>query len=274
MLAGRPTESVLVADAPPPSQRELKDSLAAELPGLLRYARSIVADEHLAEDLVQQAVVRSLEKLHTYRGESSVATWSHRILHRIAVDHSRRTREIPVDDFATLVEGRWRNADYTVDAAVVVGRAETESEVRDSLLRLPVIYRTAVVLHDMEGLSVPEVAGIQGVSLAAAKQRVRRGRMMMVSALAHGADRTASRRGVPLKCWDARTMVSGYLDDELADGDRTLVERHMANCPTCPALYAGMVASTRAMSGLRDADTVVPDAIARRLRQHGRPAQP
>lgn len=216
---------------------------------------------------MQQTLLRALERLATFRGESSLATWLHRILYRTAVDHFRRVREIPIDNFATLVDRQWHDHEYTVDAAVVVSRAETTTALRDALLRLPVIYRTAVVLHDMEGMTVPAVAGIQGVSLAAAKQRVRRGRMMMVSALAQGSERHAARAGVPLNCWDARSMISDYLDNSLTSPDRQLVEKHVANCPTCPALYAGIVASTRGVSRLRDADSVVPEAIACRLRQ-------
>jgi hypothetical protein len=49
---------------------------------------------------------------------------------------------------------------------------------------VPVIYRTAVVLHDAEGMTVATIADVQGIRLPAAKQRLRRGRMTLVSALA------------------------------------------------------------------------------------------
>jgi len=59
------------------------------------------------------------------------------------------------------VEARWRDPSYTVDAATVVERAETREELEDALLRLPVICRTAVVLHDAEGMTVAEIAHVQ-----------------------------------------------------------------------------------------------------------------
>lgn len=127
------------------------------------------------------------------------------------------------------------------------------------------MYRTAVVLHDMEGLSVVEITRIQGVGLPAAKQRLRRGRMMLVSALAGGAERRVARRSVPLTCWDARSQVSDYLDDELPTRDRALLEAHWESCPTCPPLYAALADACGAVSRLRDSDAVVPESVAQRI---------
>lgn len=56
----------------------------------------------------------------------------------------------------------------TVDAAIVVERAETREALQDALVHLPVSYRTTVVLHDGEGMTVAEIAGVEGDGLAAA----------------------------------------------------------------------------------------------------------
>ena len=216
---------------------------------------------------MQETLVRALERAGSFRGDASLATWLHRILHNLAVDVSRRDREDATEDVAREVEERWRSNSYTVDAATVVERAETREELEDALVRLPVIYRTAVVLHDAEGMTVAQIADIQGVALPAAKQRLRRGRMMMVDALAQGRERREALRGVPLRCWDARSKVSDYLDDELMASDRVLVERHLEACPTCPPLYAGLVGARAALGALRDADTVVPQSLAGRIKE-------
>lgn len=222
---------------------------------------------------MQTTMVRALERLDTFRGESGLATWLHRILHNAFVDHVRRTREAPAEDVWEMVEGRWRDDAYTLDPATVAARASTVQDLRDALLRLPMMYRSAVVLHDMEGLTVPQIARVQEIGLSAAKQRLHRGRIMLVSALASGAERRAATRGVPMNCWDARTQVSDYLDDELGDRDRQLLEQHLEHCPTCPPLYSALVASRDAVTRLRDADTVIPRSLAdrlERLRQESR----
>lgn len=187
---------------------DIASQLPAEVPGLLRYARTIVRAGPLSEDLVQETLLRGLQRADTFRGEASLTTWLHRILHNLAVDQFRQDREDATGEVEREVEEKWHANDYTVDAAVVIERAETRAELQDALVRLPVIYRTAVVLHDAEGMTVAEIAEVQGIGLSAAKQRLRRGRMMLVSALAQGSERRSALQGVPLRCWDARSKVS------------------------------------------------------------------
>lgn len=70
----------------------------------------------------------------------------------------RARREFPDSDIALEVEKRWRDNGYTVDATVVVARAETSVELRDALIRLPYTHRAAFVLRDAHGLTTPEMA--------------------------------------------------------------------------------------------------------------------
>lgn len=247
---------------------DLGDRLVPEMPGLLRYARSLTSDPGRAEDLVQETLTRALQRAEQFRGEASLATWLHRILHNLAVDAARREREVPASDtVADEVERRWRQDAYTVDAVEVAARAETRAGLIEALAHLPVIYRSAVLLHDAEAMTMAQVAAVQGVSLPAAKQRLRRGRMMLVSELARGHERREALKGVPLRCWEARKQVSDYIDGELEPQVARRVELHLEKCPTCPPLYAAIVATTDALHDLsgRDPDTVIPPALIQRL---------
>jgi RNA polymerase sigma-70 factor (ECF subfamily) len=246
----------------------LRGQLGATAPALLRYARMLTGDEHDAADLVQDTLVRGLQHAEQFDGRASVTTWLRRIMHNLWVDRARSRREEPSDAVAELVESWWRADDYTVDAAVVVERAETRDLLREALTHLPTMYRTAVALHDGEGLTVAEVAEITGVSLPAAKQRLRRGRMMLVSALDDGPP--PPQPGVPMRCWQARSQVSDYLDGALPPGKARSVEAHLAGCRTCPPLYAALVGTREALAGStahQDPDSVVPDDLAWRIRE-------
>jgi RNA polymerase sigma-70 factor (ECF subfamily) len=247
----------------------VSELLPAEVPGLYRFARTLSPDRQHAEDLVQDTLIRALERAGTFRQDSSLATWLRRILHNLAVDQSRRRREVPVDDLVTQVEARWNDDSYTVDAATVVARAETRDELSDALIRLPVIYRAAVVLHDAEGLTSREIAEVQGIGLPAAKQRLRRGRMMLVDELARGVQRREALKGIPLRCGDARSRVGDYLDGEVDEATARALEQHLRDCPTCPPLVAGLVGATTALrqSGglLRDPDSALPPELAARV---------
>ena len=241
--------------------------IVRELPGLRRYARTLTSDPSRAEDLVQDTVVRAIEKGASFEERSSMATWLHRIMHNLAVDTGRRRTEIASDlleDAGERVEVMWSDDSYTVDSALVVEHAETRELLQDALLRIPLIYRSAVVLHDAEGLAMSAVAEIQGVGLPAAKQRLRRGRMMLVTELADGGH--DQDPGVPMRCWDARQLVSDYMDDDLTERQRGLLELHLEACPTCPPLYAGLVGVRAAMGVRRDPDEAVPPALAERIR--------
>lgn len=244
------------------------DALEAELPGLMRYALALTRNADRAEDLVQDTVTRALERGDQFRGESSLGTWMHRIMYRRFLDDVRRDRTDPVDDdvLVRAVEEAWHDDDYTVNAEAVLLRAEVRDELYDALLRLPIHYRSTVVLHDVEGLTVAQIADVQRISLPAAKQRLRRGRTMLVSALAGGVERRATTKGVPMSCWSARSRIDDYLGDQLNPGERRQVEQHLAGCPTCPALYASIVGVTEALGGLRDPNSVVPDRVVQRLR--------
>jgi len=253
--------------APTVRHDDVMSLIVGELPGLRRYARTITADRARAEDLVQDTVVRAIEKGGSYDQRSSVATWLHRIMHNLSVDGSRRRSETPTDmagDAGDRMEVLWSDDSYTVDSALVVQRAETRELLEDALLRIPLIYRSAVVLHDAEGLPMSAVADIQQIGLPAAKQRLRRGRMMLVTELAEGDhDREP---GVPMRCWDARQRVSDYIDDDLTERERGLLEKHLQSCATCPPLYAGLVGVRMAMSARRDSNDAVPSALAERIR--------
>jgi RNA polymerase sigma factor (sigma-70 family) len=163
---------------------------------------------------VQDTLLRALQRAESFHGDASLATCLHRILHNLAIDRFRRDREDACEDVEREVEQRWRDDSYTVDATTVVERAETRQELEDALVRLPVIYRTMVVLHDAEEMTVAQIADIQGVGLPAAKQRLRRGRMMLVDALAQGRARRDALSGVPLRCWDAgaRSRTTSTMD--------------------------------------------------------------
>ncbi len=245
--------------------------MTAVLPGLAdhaqplyRFALTITRDPELAADLVQDTFIRALERSDQYRGDAPVRTWLRRILHNIAVDRARRaSHEVVVEQ----VEERWMDDGYTVDPGAIAVRTETREELEDALARLPFIYRTVVVLHDIEGWKVREVAELMDVGLAAAKQRLRRGRMALVTALADGHERRRQLEGVPMRCWDARQHVSDYINGTLQRDRAELVESHLEICPTCPPLYAALVDAREKLGGLRDSDAVIPPELDAQIRK-------
>ena len=169
-------------------------------PALYRLALSLVRETQAAEDLVQDTFLRAFERRRQFRDESAPTTWLRRILMNLAIDRARRH---PREELVNDIEDRWHDDSYTVSSEMVIERAETRQELEDALVRLPFTYRAVLLLHDVEGITVAQIAREMGIGLPAAKQRLRRGRMMLVSALAAGAERRAALheiRKTPLSC--------------------------------------------------------------------------
>jgi len=238
--------------------------VADQIPELYRYARWIVGDATEAEDVVGETVLRAIERQGQFRGDSSLRTWLHQILHHIAVDRSRHfSREINVAE----VEERWADERFSVDAEVVLEHAETRAELEDALLHVPFHYRSVVVLHDAQAWSISEVAASLEIGQSATKQRLRRGRMMLVDALARGEERRMANEGVVLSCASARSQVSDYIDDELEASARAALESHLASCATCPPLYVALVGVKDSLGDFHDPDSVIPPELLRRVRE-------
>ena len=236
--------------------------LADELPRLTKLGLRLTRDAGRTEDLVQEAALRAWSKQDLLRAGAPIGPWLNRILVNLAIDRSRARRdEVDLAD----VEDRWRDDDNTVDPAQVMARAEQREDLEDALARLPVGYRTVVVLHDAAGMTTPAIADALDIGLPATKQRLRRGRMMLVSALAEDDPKRVASVAQPMRCWKARSQISAYLDNELRSDGRRAVEEHLADCPTCPPLYASLVSLQETLGGLRDTDKVVPDEIAARI---------
>ncbi len=257
-----PSETSKTAEA------KVREAIVDALPSLYRLARSLQRRPDAAEDLVQEAVARALARASSFSGKGSPAAWMRSILYRLALDaHRQSGRETP-EAWVEEVEAKWRDDAYTVDPERVAAAVEDEERLADALWRLPFLYRTVVLLHDAEGWTVREIAELLEIGLPAAKQRLRRGRMLLVSALAEEAERRKATEGVPMRCWDAREHVSDYLDGTLDEETKARIEAHLERCPTCPPLVASLVGARQAVGALRDPDSVLPPELAARIRAH------
>lgn len=249
-----------MADAAAGSAREaFALRVAEEIPGLYRYALAVVRDGDRAEDLVGETVLRALERQDQFRGDAALRTWLHSILAHLAIDRGRHAAH---ETSVARVEEAWRDDHYTVDPSVVAEHAHSRGLLERALGTLSEGYRAVLVLHDAEGWSSREIAEALGLSVAATKQRLRRARMMLVTALADGGTTVAATQQELAGCWAARRLVSAYLDGELDAADRATVDAHLARCRTCPPLAQALTQATASLRGLREGDA---SEVTRRL---------
>jgi len=167
-------------------------------PGMLRAARAYVADDHTAQDVVQEAWLGVLRGIDRFEARSSLRAWVYRIMINKAKTRGvRDARVVPTgDDHGPTVDparfrgaddpypGHWRSAPAAwpspEDDAVA---AETRRELAAALAGLPTRQRVVVTLRDVTGHSSDEVCEM--LSISAANQRVllHRGRAALRAAL-------------------------------------------------------------------------------------------
>ena len=161
-----------------------------------RLAMRITGSREDAEEAAQDALWTAARKIQMFKGESAFGSWIYRITANAAYQKLRTRRqksaEIALDDVLPLLDGDGRHFEPMDDWSNRVDERALQGELRDVLQRaidgLPPDYRTALVMHDVEGLSNPDIAETLGISLSAVKSRVHRSRLFVRKQLADYLD--------------------------------------------------------------------------------------
>jgi RNA polymerase sigma-70 factor (ECF subfamily) len=148
---------------------------------VLGFARSLCRSISEGDDLFQEAMLRSFSKLDSLRDDQAFQAWTYRIVIRVHRSRARRAfwrrllplgSDEPHDDDHESTGGEYRS-DWSPDIA------EANRRARAALSRLPAAQREAIVLFEIEGWKVEEIADVQNVSVSAVKSRLARGRERM-----------------------------------------------------------------------------------------------
>jgi RNA polymerase sigma-70 factor (ECF subfamily) len=166
-----------------------------------------------AADGLQDGLVAAYRRAGSFRGEAAVTTWLHRVvvnacLDRLRAAKVRRADALPDD----LDDRRDRGALSTAapdDPADTVVADERRRQVLEALATLPAEQRAALVLVDMEGYPVAEVADMLGCAEGTVKSRCSRGRArlaVLLGVLAPGRDSDHAAPGNPLSGPSVRSV--------------------------------------------------------------------
>jgi RNA polymerase sigma-70 factor (ECF subfamily) len=143
---------------------------------LRRVLFRITRDCDVAYDAVQEALMRAWQNIGRFEGRSQFSTW----LTRIGINESYRVlRRGPEQPLELTDQVGERITSWGARPDEVFESREFLQAVDGALGELPLDYRTAVTLRDVEGLSTAEAAEILGIGERALKSRVHRGRMAL-----------------------------------------------------------------------------------------------
>ncbi len=185
------SDTVLIARCQKADLAAFNEIVARYKQKIYNYLLRMTGSAEDAEDLTQEVFVRMYTNIAAFRAEASLSTWLFRIAGNLAVDAFRRGKkerglvqtsldaraESSADDEG---QGASRDVpDWSREPLRVFGHKELGAQIQAALEKLPPKLRSAVVLHDVEGLPYEEIATIERVPLGTIKSRIFNGRVAL-----------------------------------------------------------------------------------------------
>lgn len=170
-------------DKDPSAMDELVSGYGGKIYGL---ALKLLKNQHDAEDIVQDTLLKVFEKLDTFRGESALSSW----IYRIALNFSYMKIRKGSRNMCTSIEEHMPNFERNGMHLYPIGswadkaddkllRKEMKSHIVKNIEELSEKYRTVLVMRDIQGLSASEVAEITEMTVSAVKSRLHRARLFL-----------------------------------------------------------------------------------------------
>ncbi|MGH7409228.1 MAG: sigma-70 family RNA polymerase sigma factor [Candidatus Methylomirabilales bacterium] len=151
------------------------------LTSLYNFALGLTRNESDAADLVQETYLRALRFRHRFQAGTNLRAWLFKILKNAFIDsYWRRTREPVMEEVESEV-GSARSGEVEGVRGVAAGplTRAVRVDLSEALEQLPDPFRTAILLSDVHGLSVPEIAEIMDCAANTVKTRLFRGRRFL-----------------------------------------------------------------------------------------------
>ncbi len=194
-----PVEHVSLSDP------EFKTQLAQVIPHLRAFGRSLSGSRDLADDLVQETLLKAWAARKRFQAGTNMRAWTFIILRNLYLSQMRRAR----------FKGEWDDlvADRLLAAPASQDRHVELADMQRALLHLPQPQREALILVGAGGFAYEEAAEICQVAVGTIKSRVARGRVALEALMSEG--QLPSRRSTSLN-EDGRTAldtIMGEVDD-------------------------------------------------------------
>ncbi len=164
------TERQLIRLAADGDLRAIRTLYERYAPRVYAVVRRIAADDDLAQDYAQEAWIRAIRALPTFRGDARFSTWLHRIAVNAALQalrkmETRAKREGPAPD--------------DVPVAPVHSDSLLQIKLERALDELPEGMRQVLILHDVEGYTHEEIGDVLGVTSGTSKSQLFKARAKM-----------------------------------------------------------------------------------------------
>lgn len=164
------SDRALAQSAASGDQRSQRIVISQVLPRVSRTISYLIPNPECAADVRQLSLIRILQTVHTYRGNSSLSYWASRVASTTALNYLQKKARRKV---------LWSVApppvDHHASADDQAGLVWAKDLLQKMLARLPEEQRSVVVLRHIEGFSVEEISSIVGAGHNTVRQRLRAG---------------------------------------------------------------------------------------------------
>ncbi|MEH6813527.1 MAG: sigma-70 family RNA polymerase sigma factor [Motiliproteus sp.] len=150
---------------------DFNQQLELQIPSLRRYARSLIADPVLADDLVQDCLERALSYQSRWTQGSDLRAWLFTLMHNLYVNQIRRWNRSPIVPLSEHMESE--------AVAEKPQQADLSLQIQTLMNQLPFQQREVLALVAIEGFSYQEVADIAGAPIGTVMSRLHRARESM-----------------------------------------------------------------------------------------------
>ena len=194
-MATDPLEQALIEGLKRGDPTAVSDLVATYGPRIEQLAFRHLGNREDAEEVAQDAILKVVRAIGTFRGDAALASWIYRITFNASMSHLRRTRasrrnEASCDARTAALAGppasrpSWDLPDWSSMADEAYLCLELRARLDDALRALPAIYRVPVELRDLQGLSTGEASERLGVTEETVKSRLHRARAILRPSLA------------------------------------------------------------------------------------------
>ncbi|MBC6449205.1 MULTISPECIES: RNA polymerase sigma factor SigM [Actinokineospora] len=179
MTAAASSDADLIAAHAAGDPRAFSELVHRHRDRLWAVALRTLRDPEEAADALQEAFISAFRAAGSFRAESQVTTWLHRIVVNACLDRVRRRQARPTVPLPETGPGE------PVSPRDAMSDRETSLVVRTALAELSEEQRVPIVLVDVEGYSVAETAKMLGIAEGTVKSRCARGRAKLAKVLGH-----------------------------------------------------------------------------------------
>jgi RNA polymerase sigma-70 factor (ECF subfamily) len=263
------TDVELLAAARAGDRAALEALLARHQPRIFRFGMRMCREEESAKDVLQETLLAAARGIRDFRGGAAVSTWLYTIARSFCIKARRASKFAPehVDSLDRAPEAAQVPDARRGPEEDVAGR-QVEDALSAAIGGLEPMYREALVLRDVEGLSAPEVAQILGISVEAVKSRLHRARLAVRERVAPHLGIAAAAAAAPARgpaCPDVLELLSRKLEGEIHSELCVELERHVQGCDGCRARCDSLKASLALCS--RAGEEPVPPRVERAVRE-------